>query len=222
MFFLAARRKLGSPLQTATSLWTLIWTKSFPSNYHLLSVSNFVLPLPTLIWLTGIPMRKISCAYLSHLNWNWVFQSSDGLFRLNDTERSFRLNGEPLCFENGLPVAELDGSIHDIFQNDAAVPDGLWCHRTVGTSCSFRCFGFADADVGGNDVIEEEEEYAAHFQENVEHIVSFKPNGLNHVSEYSYNSTVTMQTGKIVDQIWAGPSHWKLKYIRPSGRRKMN
>lgn len=36
---------------------------------------------------------------------------------MNDSHRSFRPNLEPLCYENGLPVAELDGSIHDIFEN---------------------------------------------------------------------------------------------------------
>lgn len=61
-----------------------------------------------------------------------------------------------------------------------------------------------------------EEEVAAHFQENVEHIVNFRPNGLNIPNDYSYNSIIKTQDGKIVDQIWAGPSHWKFKYIRPS------
>lgn len=129
---------------------------------------------------------------------------------MNDTQRSFKLSAEPLCYENGLPVAELDGSIHDIFQNDA---NGLRFHCVLALNPSLFCF----LGIDDNEIMEEEE-FVAHFQENVEHIVTLKPNGFNNVSEYSYNTTVTTQGGKIVDQIWAGPSHWKLKYIRPSSK----
>lgn len=61
-----------------------------------------------------------------------------------------------------------------------------------------------------------ENDFTAHMQGRVEHIVSFKPNHLENVTEYSYNTTFVTQSGKILDKIWAGPSHWKLKYIRPS------
>lgn len=33
--------------------------------------------------------------------------------------RSFKPNEKPLCFEDGVPIPELDGSIHDIFENGA-------------------------------------------------------------------------------------------------------
>lgn len=75
------------------------------------------------------------------------------------------------------------------------------------------CFFLVDAE----DILEEEE-FAAHFQENVEHIVSLKPHAGNNLSDYSYNSAIAAQNGRIVDQIWAGPSHWKFKYIRPSSK----
>lgn len=64
----------------------------------------------------------------------------------------------------------------------------------------------------------EDEDFVGHFQERVEHIVTFKPNGLNNVSEYSFNNVITTQNGKVLDQVWAGPSHWRLKFIRPSGK----
>lgn len=46
-------------------------------------------------------------------------------------QRSFRLNNEPLCYDNGLPVAELDGSVHDIFQEDAGNTNGLTRHYST-------------------------------------------------------------------------------------------
>lgn len=50
--------------------------------------------------------------------------------RMNESQKSFRINDEPLCCEEGLPVAELDGSIHDIFANQNDGVDGefwiLW------------------------------------------------------------------------------------------------
>lgn len=73
-----------------------------------------------------------------------------------------------------------------------------------------------DAEENQNELAEEE--FAAQFRENVEHIVSFRPTAASNMTEYSYNNMITAENGEIVDQIWAGPSHWKLKCIRASSK----
>lgn len=61
----------------------------------------------------------------------------------------------------------------------------------------------------------EEEEFCAQIQGEIAHIVDLKPEEVSHRTEYSYKTTMQTHNGRIIDQIWAGPSHWKLKYIRP-------
>lgn len=66
------------------------------------------------------------------------------------------------------------------------------------------------------DQILEEEEFAGHVQGNIAYVVDFKQHNDIRGSEYSYNSLISTQSGKTIEQIWAGPSHWKLKFIKPA------
>lgn len=57
----------------------------------------------------------------------------------------------------------------------------------------------------------------AQIQSNIEHIVDFQPkNGPSH-DEYSYNVSYRTESGILVEKLWAGPSHWKLKCMKPAG-----
>lgn len=49
----------------------------------------------------------------------------------------------------------------------------------------------------------------------VAHIIDFKPgkNGLQ-ADEYCYSNAIDLMGGKLITQVWAGPSHWKLKHVR--------
>ncbi|KAG5879709.1 hypothetical protein JTB14_008535 [Gonioctena quinquepunctata] len=54
----------------------------------------------------------------------------------------------------------------------------------------------------------------------IAHITDFKAaDDTAQTSEYSYNTILNTRTGKFIDQIWAGPHHWKLKFLRRSAVR---
>ncbi|XP_018565180.1 condensin complex subunit 2 [Anoplophora glabripennis] len=97
---------------------------------------------------------------------------------------------EVIYDDNGIPMHELDGSIHDIFENPP--------------------------DDAGDDIRSIHEEVAAQVRGEIANIVEFRPDITGGVqrSEYSYNTVVSTHSGKLIDRIWAGPSHWKLKFIK--------
>lgn len=74
---------------------------------------------------------------------------------------------------------------------------------------------FLDAE---DDIQSVHEEVAPQIRGKIANITEFRPDLTDGVlrSEYSYNPVVATCSGKLVDQIWAGPSHWKLKFIRRS------
>lgn len=110
-----------------------------------------------------------------------------------DVDKTVLSQIQPVVYdERGFPIAELDGSIHDIFEaNDA------------------------DMDVDNDEVIEVR--HGPELRVGVANVVDFRPmESTIHSSEYSFNPVVTTNNGKYIDRIWAGPSHWKLKFIRRS------
>ncbi|XP_050511265.1 condensin complex subunit 2 isoform X2 [Diabrotica virgifera virgifera] len=114
--------------------------------------------------------------------------------RLN--ENSMLSQIQPVVFDDrGFPIPELDGSIHDIFETNDM-----------------------DVDVDDDDVIEvrQAESLLPQIRDSV-HVVDYRPMEMSiQTSEYSFNPVVRTSNGKYIDQIWAGPSHWKLKFIRRS------
>ncbi|XP_076259246.1 non-SMC condensin I complex subunit H [Rhynchophorus ferrugineus] len=101
---------------------------------------------------------------------------------------------EVILDDNGIPIAELDGSIHDVFQ-EIIEDDVINCDE-----------GF------------EQEVILPPLLQEKDTLLDFQPSNqllVNSVqkSEYSYNSVVGTCSGKI-DQIWAGPSHWKMKHVK--------
>ncbi|KAK5649716.1 hypothetical protein RI129_000745 [Pyrocoelia pectoralis] len=50
----------------------------------------------------------------------------------------------------------------------------------------------------------------------VEDIVNFHPKTTGRLAnDYSFTSAVKLNNNKVMDRVWAGPSHWKLKYLQP-------
>lgn len=92
--------------------------------------------------------------------------------------------------DNGAPVPELDGPLPPAEFNDSS----------------------------DDDFNEEVEEVNFHFQQmkkNLTYITEMPPCPTNYLqSEYSCNSLVEVSNGKLIEQIWAGPSYWKLKCIK--------
>ncbi|CAG9812522.1 unnamed protein product [Phaedon cochleariae] len=119
-------------------------------------------------------------------------------------ERSLLTQTQQVVYDdNGIPIPELDGSIHDIFENNDADVD----------------IDHDDAD-DEDDIQIVQEEMPQLRAGDVAKIIDFRPaNESAHTSEYSYNSIVNTRTGKFIDQIWAGPHHWKLKFIHRSTAR---
>ncbi|KAJ8947872.1 hypothetical protein NQ318_010018 [Aromia moschata] len=114
-------------------------------------------------------------------------------------EKSVLRQEEVVFDDNGIPIPELDGSVHDIFTNAVN----------------------SDDEAPDDDIRSIHEEIAPQLGGNLEHIVQFRPDvpeGLQR-SEYSYNAVVNTRSGKVIDQIWAGPSHWKLKCIKSAPAR---
>ncbi|XP_072392859.1 condensin complex subunit 2 isoform X2 [Diabrotica undecimpunctata] len=111
------------------------------------------------------------------------------------SENSLLSQIQPVVFDDhGFPIPELDGSIHDIFEtNDMDVDD--------------------DEDVCE---VRQANSILPQMRDSV-HIVDYRPMEMSiQTSEYSFNPVVRTSNGKYIDQIWAGPSHWKLKFIRRS------
>uniref|UniRef100_A0AAR5P1K4 Condensin complex subunit 2 n=1 Tax=Dendroctonus ponderosae TaxID=77166 RepID=A0AAR5P1K4_DENPD len=94
--------------------------------------------------------------------------------------------------ENGFPIAEIDGSLHDVFNE----PD--------------------NQDADGSVV---EENAVGLIRQDLEYIVNFVPTE-SHLSSradtslFSFNDVIDTRFGKI-EKMWAGPSHWKLKLLKP-------
>ncbi|XP_030764520.1 condensin complex subunit 2 [Sitophilus oryzae] len=110
-----------------------------------------------------------------------------------DVCRKTASNSDIVLDENGVPIPELDGSVHNVFQEPI------------------------DDDINEDDGFEEEVVLPPLYQENGT-IIDFRPSNqvlVNSVqrSDYSYNTVVGTCMGKI-DQLWAGPSHWKMKHVR--------
>lgn len=89
----------------------------------------------------------------------------------------------------------------------------------------FSCYSKKiSEDAEGNEFVEEE--VVPQLRGEVAHIVDFRaPNTNNQNSDYTFNSVISTHAGKYIDQIWAGPCHWKLKFMqrgstRFSGARK--
>ncbi|CAH0547136.1 unnamed protein product [Brassicogethes aeneus] len=127
---------------------------------------------------------------------DWDPEEEEKQLEAEKTLNSQREN-EVVFDENGIPIAELDGSIHDIFSNE----------------------NNDEIDMNISEDIQEEQEFCAQVQGEIAHINNFQPADVLIKTEYSYNSTLRTHNGKVIDQIWAGPSHWKLKYIRRSTSR---
>lgn len=120
------------------------------------------------------------------------------LFKINFKSGIFRIRSnaldEVVLDDDGIPIPELDGSIRDVFMDRDEADD--------------------------DDPIIEEAEHDAGFniQTEVQNIIDFRPteNSLgNDRTDYSFSPLVNMGH-QVIEQIWAGPAHWKLKHIRNS------
>ena len=98
--------------------------------------------------------------------------------------------------DNGLPIAELDGSVHDIFEDNNDVPDDPQSESE-----------------------EQQEVFQAQIHGEIAHIVDAVPEENRVETEYGYNTVIKTTSGKFIDRIWAGPSHWKVKFNRRSSAR---
>ncbi|RZC40771.1 condensin complex subunit 2-like, partial [Asbolus verrucosus] len=94
--------------------------------------------------------------------------------------------------DDGLLIAELDGSLHDIFK-DNGIPE-------------------KDGD-------EFREEFCVQIHGEIAQIVDAIPEENRLETEYGYNTLIKTASGKFIDRIWAGPSHWKVKFNRRSTAR---
>ncbi|XP_060536041.1 condensin complex subunit 2 isoform X2 [Cylas formicarius] len=106
-------------------------------------------------------------------------------------------SADQLIFDdNGIPIHQMDGSLHHVFEEP----------------------GVGDDD---DDDLHNVEEVNAvpNFREDVEYIVDLRPTNQYSSSiersECPMNSLVQTMFGRMED-IWAGPSHWKLKFIKSS------
>lgn len=115
--------------------------------------------------------------------------------KLSSTIEGF-INDELVFDDNGLPIQELDGSVHDIFQNDN--DDDL-------EHSEDEIVGVAPAKYNNQNQIQ---------------ICDFNPqeNG-GEADDYCFTNKLTVFGNKKIIQIWAGPSHWKLKHLKPATSR---
>ncbi|KAK4874775.1 hypothetical protein RN001_014135 [Aquatica leii] len=108
------------------------------------------------------------------------------------------MNEEVVFDDDGIPIPELDGSVHDLFANN--VEENHYCSSD-------------EEEVNGVGQI------ALH-NGTVAHIVDFNPNeNETCADEYNFSNAIKLMHNKHIMQVWAGPSHWKLKYIRPNASR---
>uniref|UniRef100_A0A1Y1LM91 Condensin complex subunit 2 n=1 Tax=Photinus pyralis TaxID=7054 RepID=A0A1Y1LM91_PHOPY len=97
----------------------------------------------------------------------------------------------------GIPIPELDGSVHDLFAN--AEPENNYASTD-------------EEEINGIGQI-------ALQNKTVAQIVNFQPGDNDnelYADDYSYSATIKLMGNKRITQVWAGPSHWKLKHIRPN------
>ncbi|CAG9766883.1 unnamed protein product [Ceutorhynchus assimilis] len=112
----------------------------------------------------------------------------------NDVQKKNSLLDEVVLDDNGVPIPEMDGSFHDVFAEQG---DNI----------------MNDDDMGEEEVVNQL------LHREVEHIVDFRPieqslATFSDKSAWTFNSMDETSAGRKIDQIWAGPSHWKLKCIR--------
>lgn len=98
---------------------------------------------------------------------------------------------EPVLDENGIPIADLDGSIHDIFQDDEMLQDPVTDNEEV--------------DV-----------FQVQLHGEIAEIEDAVPEASRIETDYGFNTLVRASSGKYIDKIWAGPSHWKVKFNKRS------
>lgn len=91
--------------------------------------------------------------------------------------------------DEGNPIPELDGSVHDIFEN--------------------RHDDFMSDE-------EPPEAFHAQIHEGIGRIVDVIPEEHRIATDYAFNTTIKTGTGKLVYKLWAGPSHWKVKFNQRS------
>lgn len=92
--------------------------------------------------------------------------------------------------DQGIPIPELDGSVHDIFENNH--------------------------DDFMSDEEEKTEAFHAQIHEGIGRIVDVIPEEHRVATDYAFNTTIKTETGKLVYKLWAGPSHWKVKFNKRS------
>ncbi|KAL3278245.1 hypothetical protein HHI36_013583 [Cryptolaemus montrouzieri] len=124
---------------------------------------------------------------------NFILDKWDPEEEEKNAENSISQQQDLLVYDDhGIPVPELDGSIHDIFNDN-------------------------NDDMPDEDVEQDEEFAVQQMHHDIARVVDLiRPEEDFQRSEYSYNSIVKLNNGKVIDQIWAGPSHWKLKFLRRS------
>ncbi|KAK5650657.1 hypothetical protein RI129_001686 [Pyrocoelia pectoralis] len=50
-----------------------------------------------------------------------------------------------------------------------------------------------------------------------DYIVNFHPKVTRRIAnDYSFTSAIKLHNNKVMDRVWTGPSHWKLKYLQPT------
>ncbi|KAF5283520.1 hypothetical protein FQA39_LY17335 [Lamprigera yunnana] len=93
----------------------------------------------------------------------------------------------------GIPIPELDGSYQDLFAQIEG--ENHYCSSE-------------EEDINGIGLIGRNKTITA--------VVDFNTDGAVCGDDYSFSKSVTLMGNKRLTQVWAGPSHWKLKYIKPS------
>ncbi|KAK5641201.1 hypothetical protein RI129_009748 [Pyrocoelia pectoralis] len=99
---------------------------------------------------------------------------------------------------DGFPIPELDGSVHDLFANAEA--ENNYCSTD---------------EEEGNGI-----GHIALQNKTVAQVVDFRPQEEElSADDYSYWGAIKVMGNKRITQVWAGPSHWKLKHIKPNKSR---
>ncbi|KAF5270534.1 hypothetical protein FQR65_LT05432 [Abscondita terminalis] len=109
-----------------------------------------------------------------------------------------RTINEEVAFDtDGIPIPELDGSVHDLFANNVE-------QDNVGSSDEEQI-----NEIG----------QIAFNNRTVPHITDFRLENETCTNEYSYVNGIQLMDNKHLMQVWAGPSHWKLKSIKTTASR---
>ncbi|EFA00571.1 Condensin complex subunit 2-like Protein [Tribolium castaneum] len=115
----------------------------------------------------------------------------------NLLEETFNTVPPAALDENGVPIPELDGSIPDIFADNDDAP----------------------MDVDPTSDTEQQEVFQMQLHDGINHIADAVPQEYRIETDYGYNALVRGQSGMYFDKIWAGPCHWKVKFIKKSTAR---